>query len=320
MNADINHKHSSERPTQSSRLREAIDAVQRMYDNKPDNGDMEFVQKVAEKHSSWIAVRLFITFGSTRANVIKLRGYFPDLRSEEATKEDHSNEYIQQLRELLWTPERSQAYPRETHMHEESTGHRSGQQEKAWRQRVSWGGELPAQLKSYDTDMRNACAYLDRKYSGMLIGQVLKYLPDLDDPRVGSSQKAEILADNPMSKTGAERPQRAFDEQMVDSVLLKTIDASIGELEGYSPTSEHPNVQDARHVLIQALRNFRRAYAFWLFPRADSMTDVFERSSNGSSDIQDLPRGKGTKRENGAEREDGRKYGKGSRGERLSTG
>ena len=320
MNADINHKYSSERPTQSSRLREAIDAVQRMYDNKPDDDDMELVQKVAEKHSSWIAVHPTIISGSTRANVIKLRGYFSDLRPEEATQEDHSNKYIQLLREVLWTPERSQAYPRGSRTYEESTGYRPGQQEKAWRQRVSWGGELPHQLKPYDTDMRNACAYLDRKYSGMLMGQVLKYLSDLDDPRVGSTQKAEILADNPMPKQGAVKFYRAFDKQMIDSVLLKTIDASIGELEGSSPTSEHPNVQDARHVLIQALRNFRRAYAFWLFPRADSMTDVFERSSNGSPDIQELSRGKGTKRENDTEREDGRKYGKGSRGERQSTG
>ena len=74
---------------------------------------------------------------------------------------------------------------------------------------MSCGGELPHQIELYDTDMRNVCAYLDRKYSGIRMGQVLKYLPDHDDPRVGSTQKAEILADNPMPKLGAVKFHRA---------------------------------------------------------------------------------------------------------------
>ena len=76
------------------------------YDNKPEDDDMELVQKMAEKHSSWIAVRPIIIPGSARVNVIKLRGYFSDLRTEEATQEDHPNKNIQQLREMLWIPER----------------------------------------------------------------------------------------------------------------------------------------------------------------------------------------------------------------------
>ena len=42
---------------------------------------------------------------------------------------------------------------------------------------------------------------------------MLKYLLDLDDPRVGSSQKPEILADDPFTlKQGAEKSWRAYDK------------------------------------------------------------------------------------------------------------
>ncbi len=77
----------------------------------------------------------------------------------------------------------------------------------------------------------------------MLIGQVLKYFPDLDDP----------LAADPMSDQGAVRPGRAIDEHILDTVLLKEIGKSVHDLKGHSPPSEHPDVRDARHILIQAL-------------------------------------------------------------------
>ncbi len=115
---------------------------------------------------------------------------------------------------------------------------------------MSWGQGLPDQLKIYDTEVRIACAYLDRKYLSMLMGRMLKYLPDLDDPRVGSSQKAEILAADLIPEQGAVKPDRAIDEQILDSVLLKGIDKSVHNLKGHSPPSEYPDVRDARHILI----------------------------------------------------------------------
>ena len=39
--------------------------------------------------------------GLSHANDAKLRGYYPDLRPEEATMEDHPNHHIHELREGL---------------------------------------------------------------------------------------------------------------------------------------------------------------------------------------------------------------------------
>ena len=44
---------------------------------------------------------LMIYLGPTCANDIKLHRYYLDLRPEEATKEDHPNQYIYELRKGL---------------------------------------------------------------------------------------------------------------------------------------------------------------------------------------------------------------------------
>ena len=57
-----NFNYSAEKPTQLNdrqgfpSLQEIINAVQRMYDNNPNDDDMKLVQKAAETHTSWIAV------------------------------------------------------------------------------------------------------------------------------------------------------------------------------------------------------------------------------------------------------------------------
>ena len=141
---------------------------------------------------------------------------------------------------------------------------------------------------------------------------------------MGSSQTPKILARDPTSfEQGAKRRYRLFDKQMLDSILLKSIDKSINELRGHSPKyDEDPDVEDTRHTLIQALKNFRRAYTYWLFPDAvfgnSNMNPVLEGSSNDSPDTQDSFRGNRTKRENGAEREGRHKFRRGSDGGRLS--
>ena len=85
-------------------------------------------------------------------------------------------------------------------------------------------------------------------------------------PVLPDRSEATILADDPTPEQGAVKPDRAIDEHILDSVLLKGIDKSVHDLERHSPTFEHPNVRDARHILIQALQDFRQAYTNWLFP------------------------------------------------------
>ncbi len=101
--------------------------------------------------------------GETHTNTRKIRGYYPDLRPEDANKEDHPNPYIQKLREKLWTPELLRAFSRGSHTYEPRSGYRPGLQELSWQQQVKWGEYLVRKLEPYDTDVRRACAYFDSK-------------------------------------------------------------------------------------------------------------------------------------------------------------
>lgn len=79
--------------------------------------------------------------------------------------------------------------------------------------------------------LEEACAFFDRKYHDAAIRHALKYLLDLDDPRVGSPHKPTILADTPRPQQGAVEAYRSFGKREIDSVLLGSIAQSIRNLE-----------------------------------------------------------------------------------------
>ena len=102
------------------------------------------------------------------------------------------------------------------------------------------------------------------------MGQGLRYPLDLGDPPVGSSQESRILAEYPKTpEKGAVEPYRAVDESVIDTVLLVSTDESINDLRPVVSELDHADFCEALQCFIQALRNFRRAYTFWLCPHAD---------------------------------------------------